>query len=137
VVKHNATGRSKGSGKYVQVHEYIMRCYAWKRLSPIARCAWLEINLIYNGSNNGRIGVSARQLAERLDVGKTAAANAIIDLMKWGFLDCVKASDFSRKKEASEYRLTHLPCDVAGEIASKRFLRIGKANVIPIARAAE
>ncbi len=136
--KHNNTGRSKGDGRFVQLHEYIVRSYAWKRLSPLARCAWLEIGFIYNGSNNGRLGVSARFLADRLGTCPTSAAKAIRELMNWGFLDRVKASDFTRKKAAAEYRLTHLPCDVTGNLPSKRFMRISQmSNVVAIVRSAE
>ncbi len=136
--KHNKTGRSKACGRFVQLHEYIARSYAWKRLSPVARCAWLEINFVYNGSNNGKLAISARLLADRLDICPTSAAKAIRDLINWGFLDCMKPSDFGRKKLAAEYRLTHLPCHVTGDPPSKRFMRSSeKSNVVPIARSAQ
>lgn len=126
--KHNRTGRSKCCGRFVQIHEYVMRSYAWRRLSPLGRCAWLEINLVYNGSNNGRLAVSARSLGERLDVGPSAAAKAIRDLVMWGFLDPMQASSFSQKRRAAEYRLTHLPCNVKSEPASKRFMKLGETK---------
>jgi hypothetical protein len=137
VAKHNNTGRSKGSGRFVQLHEYIAKSYAWRRLPPLAKCAWLEINFIYNGSNNGTLAVSARRLAERLDVSPSAAAKSMRDLIKWGFLDRMKASSFSQKRLAAEYRLTHYSCDVTREPASKRFMRITETNVVQITRAAE
>ncbi|MFO1103041.1 MAG: hypothetical protein U1E20_09075 [Methylocystis sp.] len=135
--RHNQTGRSKGNGRFVQLHEYITRSYAWRRLSPLAKVAWLEIGFIYNGSNNGRIAVSARKLAERLDVGPSAAARALRELITWGFLDCMKASSFSQKKRAAEYRLTHFACDVTGQQASKRFMKIGAFDAVQVVRAAE
>ena len=136
--KHNKTGRSKGGGRFVQLHEYIVRSYAWKRLSPLARCAWMEIGFIYNGSNNGKLAISARLLADRLDICPTSAAKAIRELINWGFLDCVRPSAFGRKKLAAEYRLTHLPCHATGDPPSKQFMRAGQAsNVVSITKPAE
>jgi hypothetical protein len=123
MAKHNQTGRSKGGGRFVQLHEYIAHTYAWSRLAPLSKCAWLEINFVYNGTNNGRLGVSARNLAKRLDIGKSSATRAIKDLENWGFLVCVKRSDRLHHKVASEYRLTHLPCDVTREPPTKQFMR--------------
>lgn len=138
--KYNRTGCSKRHhGRFVAVHEYMVRSYAWSRLSPLAKCAWVEIGFLYDGRNNGRIRISSRLLAERLDTGPSAAAKAIRDLMQWGFLDRVKASDFGKKKLCAEYRITTANCDVTGATASKRFLRIGgtDGNVISLAGAAE
>ncbi|CAJ0890845.1 hypothetical protein AMST5_04084 [freshwater sediment metagenome] len=124
MAKTNRTGRSKGQGRYVMLHEYIERSYAWGRLSPLARCAWLAFGFAYNGGNNGRLIMSSRMLADRLGCSKSAAAEAINELLRWGFLDKTRASDFGKTKSASEYRLTHLPCNSTGAPASKRFLRI-------------
>ncbi|PWB92042.1 hypothetical protein C5688_03350 [Methylocystis sp. MitZ-2018] len=62
-------------------------------------------------------------MAERLDVCPTAAAKAMRDLLNNGFVELVRASDFGKKKRSAEYRLTHVPCDATGAIASKKFLR--------------
>jgi len=124
MAKPNATGRSKSHGRFVQLHEYIERSYAWGRLSPMARCAWLGFNFAFNGNNNGMIVMPSRALADRIGCSKSAAADAIKELLRWGFLDQTRASDFGAKKIAAEYRLTHLRCDRTGEPASKRFMRI-------------
>jgi hypothetical protein len=136
MAKHNQTGRSKSSGRFVQLHEYVARSYAWSRLSPIAKVAWLEICFIYTGNNNGRLSVSSRALGERLGVSKSSAARAIDHLLRWGFLDRVRASDFGQKKMSAEYRLTHLHCDVTGAAPSKRFMRVCETNITPIRKAA-
>jgi hypothetical protein len=122
--RQNKKGRSKGGQRFVQLHEYIARSYAWSRLSPTAKVAWMEIGLIYNGFNNGLLAVSSRDLGEKMDVGKSTAARAINELMRWGFLEMAKPSDFGKKKLAAEYRLTHLHCDATGLVASKKFMRI-------------
>lgn len=127
--KHNNTGRSTNHGRYVALPAYIARSEAWGRLSPTAKVAWLEIGFLYYGANNGCIGVSSRLLADRIGLTPSTAARAIRQLIKWGFLDLIKQSSFSQKKRAAEYRLTHLNCDVTGELASKRFLR---TTVVPV-----
>ena len=128
---------ARSAQRYVQCHEYLMRSPGWRRLSSLGKCAWLEFGLVYNGGNNGRLGVSARWLAERLDISPTAAAKAIRDLVNCGFVDVVKSSDFGKKKCAAEYRLTHLPCDATGAMPSKKFLRDIVSNHREILEAAE
>src|SRR5438270_642691 len=46
--------------------------------------------------------------------------------------DCVTRGAFSRKSmHANEWRLTWWPCDVTGELPSKRFMNWGKQNAVP------
>lgn len=135
--KHDRTGRSKGFGRYVRLPEYVARSYPWSRLSPLAKVAWLEIGFIYNGSNNGRLGVSIRLLASRLSSSKSSAHRALDELIRWGFLDVVTPSEFKHKKRAAEYKLTHVNCDSTGEVASKRFMKIGGVEPIANKDAAE
>jgi hypothetical protein len=135
MAKTNKTGRSKCSGRYVQLHEYIERSYAWSRLSPLARCAWLAFGFAFNGSNNGRISMSTRTMADRIGCSSSHAARAIKELCQWGFVDLTKASDFGKRKRAAEYRLTHLRCDLTGSVPSKRFMRV--TDMTTIGEAAE
>lgn len=124
--KHDRTGRSKGKSdaRHARLYEYMAQTPAWRGLSGNAVKAWLDINLhVYNGLNNGTLAVSSRALGERIGVHFTAAARAIRELENAGFLICVKASSFSQKKLAAEYRLTHLRCDVTGDVATKEFMR--------------
>jgi len=91
-----------------------------------------EIARAYDGRNNGRIGLSVRQAAERCNIAKDTASRAFKDLEERGFVDCVTRGAFSRKSmHATEWRLTWWPCDVAGELPSKRFLNWGKQNTVP------
>ncbi len=126
--KYNKTGRSKGDAKHVRLYEYMARTPAWRGLSGNAAKAWLEINLLYNGSNNGRIAVPTRLLGKRIGLSQRGATRAILELENAGFLRCTKAGDFGRKRIAAEYRLTHLRCDVTGEQASRDFKQTASAN---------
>jgi hypothetical protein len=125
---HNATGRSLHKERYLDVPHYLLKSAHYKRLSPTARAAWIDIAALYNGRNNGSLAVGARWLADRLGVGKTCAAAAIRDLITHGFLEIAKASSFSAKRRATEYRLTHLKCDATGKLASRTFMNEPAGN---------
>ncbi|AZG76324.1 hypothetical protein [Methylocystis rosea] len=94
---------------------------AWRDLSGIAAKAWITIGLMHNGTNNGKIAVSSRELGKRIGVHHSVAARAILELINAGFLRQTKASSFSQKKLAAEYRLTHLRNDITGEPPSREF----------------
>jgi hypothetical protein len=126
LAKHNNTGRSKNDAKHARLYQNIEQTEAWNALSGIAAKAWLSIGLMHNGSNNGQIAVSSRELGSRIGVHFSTAAKAIKELESKGFLRCTKASDFGRKRLAAEYRLTHIRDDVTGEPASREFSRYRK-----------
>ena len=64
------------------------------------REGWLEISLIENGSNNGRLAVSCRAIGERTGLCKTAAADALRELVNAGFLECVERLGRSRRRNS-------------------------------------
>ncbi len=137
--KINKTGRSKGDARHVRLYEHMEKTAAWRGLSGVAAKAWITIGLMHNGSNNGKIGVSSRELGKRIGVSYSTAARAILELENAGFLRCVKASDFSGKRLAAQYRLTHLRCDVTGQPPSKEYCRSpsAKENVVKFPASAE
>jgi GTP-sensing pleiotropic transcriptional regulator CodY len=83
--------------RHVRFYQHMAQTMAWRHLSGTAVKVWLEIGLIENGSNNGKLALSCRAIAERVGIGKTAAANALLELENAGFLKCMKASSFSQK----------------------------------------
>ena len=98
----------------------------------MARCAWLELVRLYNGTNNGRIVLSAQKLAERLGRSKSHAARALLELEVAGFIATETIGTFTRRdRKASEYRLTHLRCDVSQRPASKEFQSL---STVPLAK---
>lgn len=123
--KHDKTGRSKGQIRdFIALERYILKSPAWRSLDAVARAAYIEIAMAYNGSNNGRIVMSARMLADGLNVSKDTAARKIHILQERGFIERVKQASFSMKvRHAAEYRLTAFPCNVSGALASKTFMR--------------
>jgi Helix-turn-helix domain len=123
--KINKTGRgSNALSDFIPIERYIMRSTAFRSLKPTARAAYLEVCFCCDGSNNGRIQMSARILAERLGVEKSTAARALKNLIEHGFIQVTRQSAFSVKtKMCSEYRLTAFLCNVTGDLPSKEFMR--------------
>lgn len=123
--KHDRKGRSKGSlSDFIALERYVLKSPAWRSLDPVARAAYVEIAQCYNGQNNGRIVMSARMLADGLNVSKDTAARKLRLLQSMGFIDLVKQAAFNMKvRHAAEYRLTAFSCNVSGALASKTFVR--------------
>jgi DNA-binding Lrp family transcriptional regulator len=79
---------------------------------------------------NGRIGLSIRPAAERCHIAPGTAVRAFKELEDRGFIDCITKGGFNRKlRHASEWRLTNYPCDVTGDLTSKRFMNSGKEEL--------
>lgn len=112
------------SHKYVILWRWFTRTEAWRSLDTVARCAYLELSDRYGGpgSNNGRIPLSLRDLAEALHVSKATAMRALDRLQDRGFIVQMKRGHFDRKqKHSAEWRLTEFACDVTGELPTKAF----------------
>lgn len=122
--------KRKGKAKYLHLEGYLLKGAAWRSLTPNAKVAYLELRWRYNGINNGRIGLSCRELAEVLQSSKDTALRALNDLVGRGFTRKMKASHFGRKDRTStEWRLTEFGCDVTGSLPSKEFTRWGLAEI--------
>lgn len=124
VRRHNKTGRSIGTGRYIQLHHRLLNSPAYLSLSPAARAVHVEIFRLYNGSNNGRLGLSVRTAANRCRIARNTAARALTELQDRGFVECVTPGAFSLKtRHAAEWRLTHLKCDASGKLPCSPFMR--------------
>jgi hypothetical protein len=121
--RHNHKGRST-TERFVSLPHQMLRSPAWRSLSAVARCIFLELAVIYNGGNNGFIALSTRDSAKHVRCSKDTAARAFFELTEKGFIVCCSRGHFDRKSpHASEYRLTLYSCDRTGEKASKAFMR--------------
>ncbi len=111
---------------FVPMFQYAFKTEAWRALTPVERCVYLEIKRRYKGDNNGSIGVSARELAAEIGVSKNTANKAVHSLVDKGFVIVEALSGFNRKDRTSqEYRLTEYPNDLPGKPreATKEFMR--------------
>lgn len=117
-------GRSTKGERFIRLPHFLVRSAAWKALSLPGRAIFIEVLAIYNGSNNGYLGFTARQAAEALNCSKDTASKAFLELRDKGFLEVVKFGRFAIKARlATEYRVTLYECDSTKKPASKNFMR--------------
>jgi hypothetical protein len=115
-------GRSNKLARYYAIHHWLVETAAWKSLSATERQVYIEMALLYNGSNNGRICFGARHGEKAIGIGKTTTANALKILQERGFISIVRRGHFAMlesHRAATEWRLTEFPCE--GELATKNF----------------
>jgi hypothetical protein len=121
---HPVTGESKGSGKHVRLHEWLLRSKAWISLSPYARCLYIELCRLYNGNNNGELFLSEREGALRVGCNPKTARKAFRELASWEFIRPVVQGGFTWKQR-------HATCWMIAEFAygnnlpTKAFMRHG------------
>src|SRR5256885_952496 len=117
-------GCSGMGDRFFRAPHDVMDHPSFRRLSATAQAAWLHFGFMYDGRNNGRIQMSSRRLADRLNVSKNSAARAINDLETFGFLNITEAASFYGRKRGASYRLTHLKCDRTGAAPSNVFMNL-------------
>ncbi|QRM27371.1 hypothetical protein [Microvirga sp. VF16] len=121
--RHNHKGRSTTTERFVSLPHYMLKSAAWRSLSPVERSVFIELALLYNGTNNGRLALSARDAARQVGCSKATSARAFIELERKGFIQCRQQGHFDRKeRHATEYGLTLHACDRTAERASRAFM---------------
>jgi biotin operon repressor len=125
--KHDSTGRSRRKlSPFIAIERYLLNSPAWTTLSLPGRCAIVELLKVYDGSNNGRLAMSARMLAPKLTISRATATRTLQDLQERGFIEAVREGGFNMKsgeRRATEWRLTLHRCDVTGAPPAKTFMR--------------
>lgn len=122
--KHNNKGRSIGDARHLRLYYWLLRSEAWRVLSSVERCTYIELAKRYDGKNNGYISLSCREVADELHVSKATVSRAFNKLIEVGFITVMEKGAFSRKmRQATEYRLNEHKCDKTKELASKQFMR--------------
>lgn len=117
----------RADAPHVQLYSWLLNSPAYLSLGCPARAVLVEITRLYNGRNNGQIGLSVRRASERCKIAPGTAQRAFADLIERGFIELVTKGAFSRKSpHASEWRLTFHACDVTGELPSKAFMSWGR-----------
>jgi hypothetical protein len=100
---HRADNRG---GPWAGIPHAVLKSEAYSKLSLWARAVLIEIVLQMNGYNNGKIAVSQRQLAARLNRSNfKKLSEATAELMQHGFIDIVIEGQWKQQK-AREFRLT-------------------------------
>lgn len=119
--------------RYVALYHWVMKTDAWRDLSPVERCAYVEIASRYRGpgSNNGTIPFSHGELVDALHISKSTAHAALKSLQEHGFIVMTRKGAFNIKhRHASEWLLTEFPDDRQGgsPIPTKDFARWEKTK---------
>lgn len=123
-VHHTRKGRSKTGDRFVCLRHFLMDSPAWLSLTPGARVVYLELLRRYNGSNNGYLGLSARDAAHLCRLNKDTVTRVISELREKGFIELVTPGGFSYKaRHSAEYRLTAEICNRTGAPPSKAFMK--------------
>jgi len=102
---------------------------AFKALLPNDVRVYIELRRRYNGRNNGKISLSAREAGELLHKSHTTGARALIRLRAYGFIKIRKESTFDQKRMSREYELTAISMEPAKSAkslppGSKEFMKI-------------
>lgn len=83
---------------------------AFRSLSTNAVALYVKILRLYNGFNNGDIGLGCRDAGKKINVGKGAASAALAELEERGFIKMTEDSGFNRKdRRARRWALTCHP----------------------------
>src|SRR5262245_18748803 len=95
------TKRSKDL-PHIRLYRGDMETAAWRSLSFGARCLYIELKKLYNGSNNGKLYLSAREAAERMPTNRMSANRWFHELEDRGFIMPAQKSSFDWKSGAGE-----------------------------------
>jgi Helix-turn-helix domain len=127
---HDAKGRSLTKGRFALLPEDVLLSRAYCATSPVARALLVELAYLFTGSNNGSLGLSARQAAERLGCSKDTAARAFRELQEHGLIEVRRIGKFTTKTAplASEWALSWRPCNRTNRLASNAFRNWHKAG---------
>ena len=108
--------------RWVGLPHYMLRCPAWRTMSPTAKALLIELWARYNGINNGTISFGVREAAD-IGLNRTTASKAFHELVGRGFLRVNRDSAFTVKtRMAREWTVTALPLSDT-EPAPKDFMK--------------
>ncbi len=118
-------GRNASSGNFLKMENWMFDSHAYRELHSGPRTLIWELIRLFNGRNNGRIGLGVRSAAQRLNVSKDTASAYLKALVEAGFIVATRSGGFNMKdptsRRATEWRLTWLPTDEGP--ATKEFMR--------------
>ena len=104
-----------GEGRHIRLYHYMCKSPAWKSLNGNERATYLLLAERYNGSNNGTIPYSVREVAADLRISQQTACRCLQALQERGFIVAMMKGAFSLKvHHATEWRLTEHVCNKSG-----------------------
>ena len=104
------------------MYHWVLNSAAWRALPPASRAVYIEIAQRFNGSNNGEISLSVREVARLVHIAKDTATKAFHELESRGFIRRYVCGSFNWKlKHATTWILTEHPFN--DQQATKDFAR--------------
>jgi hypothetical protein len=125
MAKMKKNGRSKGDARHARFYHWELESPAFRSLSCPARCLLLEFKALYNGINNGRIGMGVRQAARLLNRSPGHMAPIFQELEGKGFIKLKTLGTRPNGQGAAnamqtEWSLTEF--ETSGQPATKDFM---------------
>ena len=102
----NIKGRSKKDLPHIRLYNDHTATAAWRSLLFGARSLYCELKALYNGSNNGKLFLSAREASLRMPTNRMSANRWFHELEDRGFIKPAQISTFDWKAGASEGKAT-------------------------------
>ena len=105
--------RKRGKDQFVAIYHFMADTPAWRTLKPAPRALYLEIKRQYKGYNNGRVLLSYRDAAERMNCSYNSVGGWFKELEKRRFIVCMQRPHLgpSGVGQTSHWRLTEYACD--------------------------
>lgn len=103
--------KKRGTGRHVQLHEWLQASLAWRSLKPGPRALYIELKRRYNGNNNGAIILSHRDAAKALNVHRNTVGDYFRELEERGLIHATRGSCLGPAGigEAAHWALDELP----------------------------
>jgi hypothetical protein len=119
----NYKHQKKGTGRFVQLEEWVMASEAWKTMPTGPRALYIELKRRFNGGNNGQLFLSHRDAAKALNVGRDTASRYFNDLIERGFIVVTKGHCLGPDGigQSAHYRLTELAYE--SKPATREFMK--------------
>jgi DNA-binding transcriptional MocR family regulator len=116
-------GFKKGTGRFVQLAEWLMAADAWATMPTGPRSLYIELKRLFNGNNNGEIFLSHRDAAKALNVGRDTAGGYFRILIERGFIVVTRGHCLGPEGigQSAHYRLTEEACKSTP--ATKEFMK--------------
>ena len=121
--KRHPARKGGGGPAFVQLYRWLLDTPAWRDLDPVARALYVEIKRHYTGTDNGTVGLGARDAGKALGVHYSTAARAFDRLREHGFIIAASPGRFGNGYHLStEWLLTEARDDRNAAVATKDFV---------------
>lgn len=134
--------KKRGTGRHVQIPEWLQSTEAWRTLKPGPRALYIEIRRRFNGANNGAILMSVREAADLLNVHRNTTPGYFIELERRGIIRQTREGYLGAEGHgiASTWALCEMP-QANGRPADLSFrewreTEATSVNVVPMTRRA-